>query len=93
MHYQVKFALPLDSVSYTHLDVYKRQVGTLAVRTCQVQEVPSSASSSSKAALALATGRVYMVSPPQSLGGAGPVSYTHLDVYKRQDSYSAMAPA
>ena len=56
-------------VSYTHLDVYKRQ--RLLGADGGERMVPSSE---------LKKGDVVMV----SAGGVIPVSYTHLDVYKRQ---------
>ena len=59
-----------DSVSYTHLDVYKRQVlstfiicAMLCLTNCSNDDAPTS------------------VFTPEALK---PVSYTHLDVYKRQ---------
>ena len=60
------------SVSYTHLDVYKRQHldgGALGkLRRGEGGHVPQVA-----------------IPAQQDRGGlAGPVSYTHLDVYKRQ---------
>ena len=58
------------SVSYTHLDVYKRQgIG--------------SAQGADKAIEAV---KLAVASPllETKINGATPVSYTHLDVYKRQ---------
>ena len=63
-------------VSYTHLDVYKRQViaqGNAADRPAKI----------------VGQGRaddqgVRVAGPPGGSGGMGAVSYTHLDVYKRQ---------
>ena len=61
-----------DAVSYTHLDVYKRQIHDRV----PVQKVEPM------------TDRDYSVRGCTALldaiGGAIPVSYTHLDVYKRQ---------
>ena len=68
------------TVSYTHLDVYKRQIilsislliapGAIAVLLTQRFHI----------ALLLATGISVIV----SMTGVWSVSYTHLDVYKRQ---------
>ena len=59
----------IDTVSYTHLDVYKRQAVDLAVlRYIDIkigQKLP-------------AVPTFYL------MDGVSPVSYTHLDVYKRQ---------
>ena len=60
-----------NSVSYTHLDVYKRQKVT---RTALQ-------SAASVAALILITEATINEIPKE---GPDPVSYTHLDVYKRQ---------
>ena len=61
-------------VSYTHLDVYKRQdemnmIISLYAQTCGVPQVITK------------VGHMENNSMQDSLG---PVSYTHLDVYKRQ---------
>ena len=58
-------------VSYTHLDVYKRQAGE-QVEAGQTKTVED--------------GSVYYdIWTSFSIESAGPVSYTHLDVYKRQE--------
>ena len=67
-------------VSYTHLDVYKRQVpgmvGVIVILACDCIYIYS--------ALKKAEKRDEHFTP----GGNIPVSYTHLDVYKRQYCYS-----
>ena len=60
----------LDAVSYTHLDVYKRQAVRTLMKLNGSTAVDFSALDAEFSAL-------------QS-GSAEPVSYTHLDVYKRQ---------
>ena len=67
------------AVSYTHLDVYKRQDGNNAAAyvSYAFTEVAG----------------IYPITPSSPMAdlvdqwsAAGPVSYTHLDVYKRQSS-------
>ena len=61
----------LNAVSYTHLDVYKRQINASLYRNKNIKN-PSV---------------VALVGPSGSGKTAlsdSPVSYTHLDVYKRQ---------
>ena len=65
----------LASVSYTHLDVYKRQVVDDAVGLEDVGD-------GSHSVAILQCERVAGQLTVQL--AAGPVSYTHLDVYKRQ---------
>ena len=79
-------------VSYTHLDVYKRQVWrTGAVRisstACGIT-VPESSARRSTMANSSSSGRTPSMASrtlPENLYGLAAVSYTHLDVYKRQD--------
>ena len=67
-------------VSYTHLDVYKRQ---LTPRSSTKMKIGSR--------IILITAPITVVSilifanPCVVMNGFIPVSYTHLDVYKRQD--------
>ena len=83
----------VEPVSYTHLDVYKRQVHKASGTSDEVQEedttrwadqtsdpliIQGIADSSAKFATATADGCLYAV-----FNGIS-VSYTHLDVYKRQ---------
>ena len=92
-----------ESVSYTHLDVYKRQEAAPAL---YVQRLPIEVDSKMLAiaahfvetqdAIAFVEerdgNRIGAILcdtrpsafPPSGLGNVGPVSYTHLDVYKRQ---------
>ena len=64
------------SVSYTHLDVYKRQV----VDSVFVSWVSEEALTAVSLAFSLQTMMIAV-----GVGtGVGAVSYTHLDVYKRQ---------
>ena len=62
-----------DPVSYTHLDVYKRQRPYCAVKT---KKTRSSAFFSAETVRAIDQARHKPLETP--------VSYTHLDVYKRQ---------
>ena len=72
------FGFGYGSVSYTHLDVYKRQTSVCSA-SCRP---PGWAPSGSSRCPGTPTGR-------RSRDGSAPVSYTHLDVYKRQSSGSA----
>ena len=68
------------AVSYTHLDVYKRQadasgLGVAVVRLPQF----------------LAFIGLALHSRPHAAHGVVPVSYTHLDVYKRQIFWVGMS--
>ena len=65
----------LDAVSYTHLDVYKRQ----AWMEREKEALTEIAQAHEFEIISLGGGRPHME----------PVSYTHLDVYKRQRSGSA----
>ena len=70
------------SVSYTHLDVYKRQLQHRGARLPDAQpaQVHPSDVEHRDAGRLLAPGRHW----PAGRRGLCPVSYTHLDVYKRQ---------
>ena len=64
----------LAAVSYTHLDVYKRQVAALEEGPGPLAVISADTAIS-----------IMAVNVKQELvGGVIPVSYTHLDVYKRQ---------
>ena len=68
------------AVSYTHLDVYKRQADALDVGSC-----PSDRAHAAAAHLdADVAGADREPVIARGLLGPVPVSYTHLDVYKRQ---------
>ena len=60
-----------QAVSYTHLDVYKRQVLMIVTITY-------------KAVLVVIGIVIWIFGRGFLEGYLGPVSYTHLDVYKRQ---------
>ena len=84
----------VTTVSYTHLDVYKRQVVYLdksaqhmyelnnKIRLINVNEFPIK---SSEGFLGFICG---IISQDHDLETMYPVSYTHLDVYKRQEQAS-----
>ena len=65
-------------VSYTHLDVYKRQVnvpsGSLLYANLLALQIVDGGN-----------GGIFRDDNHLNTGGVGAVSYTHLDVYKRQD--------
>ena len=69
-------------VSYTHLDVYKRQVETM----CKVaQGVNHGAAPIPEEAKWVQAKEIKDISGlTHGVGWCAPVSYTHLDVYKRQ---------
>ena len=67
-------------VSYTHLDVYKRQDKAHLVEMAHTNAVESLARESGR----YAREEKLLDELAQVLGLAKPVSYTHLDVYKRQ---------
>ena len=68
-----------EAVSYTHLDVYKRQMLSLPWAPTSVWSISPSLPTSAPIRLAATN-----LKPPR------PVSYTHLDVYKRQDFITAL---
>ena len=77
------------SVSYTHLDVYKRQLLIAAVALAVIplavwllRDYPED-----RGVLPYGADPASYVAPPRATGGAMPVSYTHLDVYKRQEDW------
>ena len=80
----------LTSVSYTHLDVYKRQALYIASQiVINLQSIVSRSLSPLDTAVVgigtLHAGTQYnIVAKEALLEGTTPVSYTHLDVYKRQ---------
>ena len=97
------------TVSYTHLDVYKRQVekiwlffvGTVVLRSMMRVHTPPMVSMPRERGVTSSSSRP-LPSPPSTppwmaapmathSSGLMPVSYTHLDVYKRQGLYFAGA--
>ena len=83
----------LGPVSYTHLDVYKRQACNWRMRPRAIAASPWRAPPSCLLhAAPLRRPAAPAADPPAALAGRGPclrrrhrtVSYTHLDVYKRQ---------
>ena len=68
----------IDAVSYTHLDVYKRQVGALARLMSQAMRRLAGCISKNGCT-------VIFINQLRQKIGVMSVSYTHLDVYKRQD--------
>ena len=80
------FATPISlTVSYTHLDVYKRQVDSiLDVRATTRLPEPGTACLSKKTQLLRATHATRVAPVDRIALGIEAVSYTHLDVYKRQ---------
>ena len=82
----------IDAVSYTHLDVYKRQVHpikTFSIGFYDKEE--DEAPFAREIAKYLHTDHTEMYADEnimlQQLEDIAPVSYTHLDVYKRQYLY------
>ena len=83
-----------DAVSYTHLDVYKRQVLCLIYPYCQgtlAQKVPNTSRRGGPVDTFHAEVLDYFLYPPRRsqlrldwFYRYQAVSYTHLDVYKRQ---------
>ena len=73
----------LVAVSYTHLDVYKRQVGAVNAVSCANMALAGVDYAIPCDEVIDAMGRVGSLLSPD-LRETGPVSYTHLDVYKRQ---------
>ena len=82
----------LCSVSYTHLDVYKRQTVRLSGLTramksaagVSVSSPSSSLSASGSATSSSRIGSYRRISQGSAACALSPVSYPHLDVYKRQ---------
>ena len=73
---RIRFRLKngLEPVSYTHLDVYKRQIQTTLTRVMDPNEYDSLLNTL-VASFSNINSEIIVFSP---------VSYTHLDVYKRQ---------
>ena len=85
----------LWAVSYTHLDVYKRQMLSLGMLTINALAASDSVIVPVQAHYLLLKGMTQLmqtiekvqrqINPPLKVDGILPVSYTHLDVYKRQE--------
>ena len=92
-------SIALCPVSYTHLDVYKRQPTSFALPKSRISQAKSSAGPEVSLSTSITVDtfmlsasdvKVSMASPFLSTAVASafvPVSYTHLDVYKRQNIY------
>ena len=74
-------------VSYTHLDVYKRQSSARTPRLRQkiVKFSLTASGRSPRVKLRFIDAKTPSLTPPSRV--EKPVSYTHLDVYKRQEGY------
>ena len=79
----------MDSVSYTHLDVYKRQVSTVLV-AYENNDDSMTATAKALNGKTKIWGRLPVLVNDKLKAGMGmdSVSYTHLDLYKRQVKYS-----
>ena len=72
--------LSTKAVSYTHLDVYKRQTPSTNYRK-EGHEMPCP---HNQISIVQRSNRQSAVAAAAYQSGEKPVSYTHLDVYKRQ---------
>ena len=82
------------AVSYTHLDVYKRQILTRTERLMMGNRPKNPANARNKNVLVVGgsgSGKTRFWLKPNLLQchSSYAVSYTHLDVYKRQGQYAA----
>ena len=75
------------AVSYTHLDVYKRQDTACDLSVCL--SMVSSLLDRPVSDKLIAIGEVGLGGEVRSVPNLEPVSYTHLDVYKRQRQHPA----
>ena len=80
----------LQSVSYTHLDVYKRQ-GAASPPTIVFHGTADTTVHPGNADHVLDAGEDLSVQVHPAHDDPRPVSYTHLDVYKRQEHYQGAA--
>ena len=108
------FSRTLSTVSYTHLDVYKRQVGDLVALAAKVENIATAVEARraleseerAQAREAATARRLEIVETAERIASqpeekiqwkassAQTVSYTHLDVYKRQpDDYVMCGPS
>ena len=74
-----KYGQRTESVSYTHLDVYKRQAELRSRAEIQYEGYSKALNIEARAMIDIASKHII------------PVSYTHLDVYKRQSSHRSAA--
>ena len=77
------------SVSYTHLDVYKRQMLYNGIDSCKAANLIFAGQNKCSYGC-LGFGDCQKACPYGAIticDGVAPVSYTHLDVYKRQAFY------
>ena len=80
------------AVSYTHLDVYKRQTrlyeacDILATQMKRGDDVPEYSKMDAIMGIVQDETGDFIVNEKDKVVNLTPVSYTHLDVYKRQDS-------
>ena len=80
----------IATVSYTHLDVYKRQAQKVASKLGQVSQFHQVICITHLPQIA-AIGSTHFYIYKQTIDGKTSVSYTHLDVYKRQ-VYCRLSP-
>ena len=78
-------ALIFKAVSYTHLDVYKRQLIMIPYIVPLIQNIGIEIQRAKN--MHKFRSIIYFVIALANLGISIPVSYTHLDVYKRQRLY------
>ena len=71
-------------VSYTHLDVYKRQAQRQADRRARRADMLEGGRTGQACRRFQLTNQLPAIERIKEIDEAGPVSYTHLDVYKRQ---------
>ena len=92
-----------SAVSYTHLDVYKRQSPRRPAGRCTSATTPRRSPAClfakrllSRSTMRTASSTTSIATPTWATARSGvrpttkPVSYTHLDVYKRQGAYSVV---
>ena len=81
------------AVSYTHLDVYKRQIedrlkAGMVLTGSEIKSIRNGRVSFNDSYCIFFKGELWVkslfIGEYANAGYAGPVSYTHLDVYKRQ---------
>ena len=83
MHQQTKTKRIRNPVSYTHLDVYKRQP-RIRIRGVRQDVLKKEMAASDKVRIQYASKYAGSSNYWKNSIGMNTVSYTHLDVYKRQ---------